>query len=199
MRATFKRLPDPAAGELHLHWWPDRKNRRGRDLTREALGCYVSRPDILRMKSGRLELRQPDWHLSVSHKHRAAAVLISAMQPVGIDLEKLTDRRYSALAGHYFHPEEANAIRTAGDPGELFYALWTRKESLAKITDKSIFKVVRSNMLGVPVSREIGAGFTGLQAYPDIIFQTAYIAPGFLLSMATSAREPAPRVARLSH
>jgi 4'-phosphopantetheinyl transferase len=73
-------------------------------------------------------------HLSVSHGREVVAAAVTALGPVGVDLEPA--RRIAALdvARRWFPEDEAAWL--AGQPdrlrGEAFLGLWTQKEAIAK-------------------------------------------------------------------
>lgn len=68
-------------------------------------------------------------HISLAHTRSASAVALSALGPVGVDLE--ADRALPAaeLARHWFSPAEADWV--ALHPKD-FLLLWTLKEAVGK-------------------------------------------------------------------
>lgn len=77
---------------------------------------------------------RPDWQLSLSHSGDWVAAALSR-QPIGIDLEdRRRPRRYTAIARHYFHPEEADALiaAPAAQQAQRFLLSWTAREAYLK-------------------------------------------------------------------
>lgn len=74
----------------------------------------------------------PDIHFNMSHCQRAAACAVS-ISPVGIDIE--SPRRVSdTLAQHVLNDDELHQMHSTDDPEREFLRLWTKKESLLKLT-----------------------------------------------------------------
>jgi 4'-phosphopantetheinyl transferase len=71
-------------------------------------------------------------HFNLSHSGDFACLAVSDSSPVGIDIEKQADEDYPALAQAAFHPAE-RAFFLLNPIAERFFALWTLKESYAKM------------------------------------------------------------------
>jgi 4'-phosphopantetheinyl transferase len=94
-------------------------------LARHALGGSL---DLLREPGGKPYL--PDGpHISLAHSRTAAAVALSTLGPVGVDLEPDRDRPTAGLARHWFTAPEAEWIALHPDD---FLPLWTLKEAVGK-------------------------------------------------------------------
>lgn len=83
------------------------------------------------------------YHAGISHTRDAAAFLLSAVAPVGVDIERLR-RPPIAVARKYFSTGELAAVEGAGDRSAAFFRLWTLKESLAKMEGEGIIGVLRN-------------------------------------------------------
>jgi len=81
----------------------------------------------------------PDIHFSLSH---SGTMVMAAFAPVcaGCDVEKIAQAN-SKIAERFFAPEEAAALRECRDEAaymDLFYRIWTRKESYIKMTGEGM-------------------------------------------------------------
>jgi 4'-phosphopantetheinyl transferase len=96
---------------------------------------------ILRAETGRepeLSLRpdgKPEWRggprFNLSHSGDFVAIALCDGAEVGIDLERVVERRdLHGLARRFFAPEEAADVEKLGL--RAFYEIWTRKEAYAK-------------------------------------------------------------------
>jgi len=83
------------------------------------------------------------YHAGSSHTGDAAAFVISAAAPVGIDIERLR-RPPMAVARKYFSSKELAAVEGAADRSVAFLRLWTLKESLAKMKGEGILESLRN-------------------------------------------------------
>lgn len=91
-------------------------------------------------RSGKPELAEPvtELRMSLSHSDGMAAVAVSAVGPVGVDVQRWRSATgLTRMAERYFPPAEAGFVaEAAADPDELarrFSTLWTRKEACAKV------------------------------------------------------------------
>ncbi|MGW4804457.1 4'-phosphopantetheinyl transferase family protein [Kitasatospora sp. NPDC004272] len=70
---------------------------------------------------------------NLSHSGAFALVALSAVRPVGVDLQRvLPHTDTAAMAARYFPPAEGRLVRAAADPAACFARLWARKEALVK-------------------------------------------------------------------
>jgi phosphopantetheinyl transferase len=82
------------------------------------------------------------YRASIAHTPGAAALLLSASVPVGIDIERLR-KAPLAVARKYFSEDEYRTVEGAPDPSAAFFRLWTRKESLAKLEGVGVLESMR--------------------------------------------------------
>jgi hypothetical protein len=90
-------------------------------------------------------LTSPSTH-SLSHSGGHAALLsASSALRVGVDLEVSQPRDVMRIARFAFHEQEVATLdaQSAGGREELFYTLWTFKESLAKALQLSLVDALR--------------------------------------------------------
>lgn len=74
----------------------------------------------------------PDMHFNMSHCRNAVACVVGR-QPVGIDIESV--RKFdNRLVRHVLNDEEYREYAESRQPDLTFAQLWTRKESLLKLT-----------------------------------------------------------------
>lgn len=97
--------------------------------------CDPDRPDWELAAEGAPQvLNQPRWHLSLSHSGDWVAAAVGS-QAIGIDIEhSLRPRRYLAIARHYFHASEADALEQGPEQQRLrrFLYQWTAREAYLK-------------------------------------------------------------------
>ena len=74
---------------------------------------------------------------NISHSHHIAVCAFSSNGPVGIDIEYPSDLHLPHLK-HNFTKPEWDAIQTDMSYPDLFYKLWTRKESIIKATGHTL-------------------------------------------------------------
>jgi 4'-phosphopantetheinyl transferase len=87
--------------------------------------------EIVYNENGKPLLPGGPW-FSLSHSGNFACLAVSAASPVGIDLELWREEDFEALGRTAFHPAELAFFREK--PGmERFFAIWTAKESYAKM------------------------------------------------------------------
>lgn len=103
---------------------------------------------ICRTPGGKPYFALRDLFFSISHAKDTVAVALSDT-PVGIDIEFIDERRdILSLSRRFFAPDEHKALsETAGSPLDDFFALWTKKEALAKITGEGLAAICRADKL----------------------------------------------------
>lgn len=78
----------------------------------------------------------PDIHFNISHCDRAVVCFLSD-KPVGIDVESI--RKFDKeLAEYILNPEEFESILKSYNPSLAFTIIWTRKESLCKLSGQGL-------------------------------------------------------------
>ena len=78
---------------------------------------------------------QPGIFFNISHCRKAVACAVSD-RPVGIDIEAV---QYDAdLCEMVLNPREKEAVGMSAEPSVCFSELWTRKESLLKLTGEGV-------------------------------------------------------------
>lgn len=133
--------PERRAAILRYRSERDRaRSAVGEALTRLALSRRVGVPPqslpIFRTPEGKPVLAGgPCFNLS--HSGNAVA-LASEDRPVGIDVEKIEETDFSAIAERYFTERERAQIAHADFPLAEFYRLWTARESALKRLGRGI-------------------------------------------------------------
>lgn len=135
------------------------------DKSRTDRGRYPETADSLtvyRTPEGKPELTAHGLSVSVSNTKKLWLCLI-ADSACGLDYQDIGTRtafQLEKLAGRFFLPEEADAVKNKGK--REFYRIWTRKESLGKLLGKGMFPA-----FPMPVLRDAEAyGFQDVQI-PD--------------------------------
>lgn len=81
-------------------------------------------------------------YVSISHSGDHVAVCRNDDVPVGIDIEKMTDRNFNKIANRFFCGKELE-IFNENPTAETFYEIWTRKEAYSKILGTGVSEVVK--------------------------------------------------------
>ena len=121
-----------------------RRSISSADFLRKILSDQygISVTEIKRTKNGKPYIENDRVFFSISHSHELLTIALSE-NPVGIDIEKISERKaYHALYNRLTEEEKREIQST-----ENFFRLWTKKESFIKLN-----------------------GLT-LSAYPDISIQ----------------------------
>lgn len=70
-------------------------------------------------------------HFNISHSGDWCVCAVARV-PVGIDIQRMDEVRFGAIARRYFQPEEQLQYERAEDRKRMFYTLWTKREALGK-------------------------------------------------------------------
>ncbi len=103
----------------------------------------VKKLNVGKTSSGKPVIVSPKgWFYNISHSNDLGICAIGSME-LGIDLEYIKKKRdYLSIAETWFTADEYKKINTPGKKGrELFYHLWTRKESVIKQKGKSVWNM----------------------------------------------------------
>lgn len=92
------------------------------------------REEITYNEAGKPEL-QNDYHITISHSSRLAAVLLSE-QPTGIDIEQL-NRNTEKVATRFLSEQENNHVQCTSNPPLTRLLYWCAKEALFKCSPLS--------------------------------------------------------------
>lgn len=148
------------------------------DMLREHFGLEGC-PEFSYDGHGKPYFREyPEIFFNISHCHRGIACAVMD-RPVGIDIEEI--QFDESLAKAIFNPEELEAVGSTDEPAVKFTELWTRKESLLKLTGEGLrddMKDVLSDADEVAFTTEINrpAGYvysTAIWTAPEISSRTA--------------------------
>jgi 4'-phosphopantetheinyl transferase len=117
-----------------------------RGVLRALLGCYLRRhpgsfgfgynPYGKPHLAGDLEVR-----FSTSHSHGLVLLAFARGREVGVDIERVrADLGLEGIAARCFSPREVATLHSLrnGQRERAFFALWTRKEALAKAEGKGL-------------------------------------------------------------
>ena len=111
-------------------------------------------------KSGKPAFRElPELQFNLSHSGTKVLGAFSN-RPVGCDIEQLAEANL-AVAKRFFAPMEYERLLHTGDRAELFFRIWTAKESFLKCTGEGLTRPPESVCLhfGETVSVETAPGF----------------------------------------
>ena len=79
---------------------------------------------------------RPDIHFSLSHCAAGVACAVDT-RPIGVDIERVRPFN-DELAAYVFNEQELEMVRHAANPALFFTILWTKKESLLKLTGEGL-------------------------------------------------------------
>lgn len=116
-------------------------------------------------KHGKLQFKDLDYSISVTHSGLYSGVIISKNHYVGIDIEKLGDR-INLLADKFLSDKEKEFLPEQ-DQYRYLTILWSAKESLFKLFGKSNV-LFDKNIILDPFKLKIKGQFTGHIKLNDI-------------------------------
>ena len=133
---------------------------------------------ICRTPGGKPYFASRDLFFSISHAKDTVAVALSDT-PVGIDIEFIDGRRdILSLSRRFFAPDEHNAISESNSPLDDFFALWTKKEALAKITGEGLAAICRADGLDESYSFSLfSLNVSGNRAYISVCREKGDLMP----------------------
>jgi len=104
----------------------------------QHLGRTVTPEEVIRASWKKPYLADGSVQFSVTHSNNIWMVCLAPF-PVGLDLQYRKDTYDPRVAQRWFHPEEAELLRTCdGDPCTMFHQIWCARESYAKYTGLGI-------------------------------------------------------------
>lgn len=104
-------------------------------LIRDVLAKHgKSQQDIVISDNGRPTVEGMDFNVSHSGSY---VIIVTSDSCVGCDIEHIRNRNYS-VAKRYFATEEIAWIDNANNKDEVFYRIWTARESYSKSTGEGI-------------------------------------------------------------
>ena len=90
---------------------------------------------IAYLPSGKPYLKEDERHISISHTRGYAAVAISGMNPIGLDIEQRTDK-VLRVQHKFLSPEERPFLPSGEGNVEALLVIWTAKEAMFKLVDR---------------------------------------------------------------
>lgn len=128
--------------EYTIYMYPaDRERPSTEELLRRCAADYAPGADcreIARTPAGKPWFPRAPWlHCSVTHSG-GWWLAAFARRPIGLDLQIHRPCDARRLARRFFHPREAEWLEEEGRTLEDFFAVWTAKESYAKLTGRGI-------------------------------------------------------------
>lgn len=103
--------------------------------------------EIIRPKNTKPFIKNGPF-FNVSHSDNNLCIAISFENPIGLDIEKMNSQmHYQSIIKNFFSKADQKIIKTAHNPIETFFELWTQKESFIKLIGKSIMSPEFKNHL----------------------------------------------------
>ncbi len=142
----------------------------------------VACPVILRGEKEKPYLKEvPDFCFNLSHSGEKVVLAVAEL-PVGVDVEKVVPREFSAVAARCFSIEEQKKIAASKAPLLEFYRVWTARESAVKRRGEGA-----AAMRGLRLADERVRSFS-IEGERILPFAEC-AAPEYLLSVCTSEGE----------
>lgn len=101
--------------------------------------------------NGKPDFDYGDLHFNLSHSGEYVCCAVSE-EKIGIDIQEMRPLRNLNVAERFFSDYEYDRIVKCGDDTEkarIFYSIWVRKESYAKLTGEGIASIVEKNIYNV--------------------------------------------------
>ena len=123
----------PKGDSAKIQGFTNVNRRREMLATRQCLKVFFGEqmPEIAYLPNGCPVLNN-GYHISVSHTRNLAAIAVSKIHTVGIDIEIRRDR-IARIAGKFVNEQEEKFVPTEGRSDYLL-ALWGAKECVVKLT-----------------------------------------------------------------
>jgi phosphopantetheinyl transferase len=117
------------------------------DLLTKRIGLGGDDLTIIREKNGKPRFASLPYCFSITHSRDLCAVALSD-RSVGIDLEFIdTSRNVEALSKRFFSADEHSRLLASENALEDFFALWVKKEALAKLSGEGLAYICRGQSL----------------------------------------------------
>ena len=186
-------LPGPSA----VHVWdvalPAARAVPLRELLAGYLGCAPGDVELEAGPQGKPRLRDPAGpRFSVTHSGLRALVAVTREREVGIDLERVRERRnVEALARRWFSERERRHVdaRPESDRLAAFYRVWTLKEACVKANGAGLQALTATDVLR-PGPRWSATADGAWSA------RTVEAGDGWAAAVAVEGGSPRPRVVR---
>lgn len=117
-----------------------------RALVRKVLAHYTDKPstslEFARREQGKPYLANTPSpiYFNVSHSGSFAALAVTTLGEIGVDIETIRPQKFLAIAKRFFHTDELTQLLKTPEPEQalLFFKLWTLKEAFFKATGGGI-------------------------------------------------------------
>jgi len=128
--------------------WQSKQSRLlGKHLLRIALGRYFDDPKSILSAIQFDPYNRPfipgDIDFNISHSGNRIIVAICKGARIGIDIEKIRPLDVMKFK-NYLQPEEVTQLQKSDNPLNLFFELWTKKESIIKADGRGLFKTIKN-------------------------------------------------------
>ena len=170
-----------------------------RALVRNVLAYYTNLPssslEFARKEHGKPFLSNTPYpiYFNLSHSGNYAALAVTTLGEIGIDIESIRARNLLAIAERYFHANELQQLLVTPEAERepLFFKLWTLKEAFFKATgggissglDKAVFDLSETH-----IQARFAAELNVKEH--EWRFQQVFISPTTLCALALHTHQP---------
>ncbi len=124
----------------HIEIWTMEGNgtskRENERLTSRKLLTHILQKDAVVNYDEHGKPHVDNHHISIAHTGEYVGVIASKTYVVGVDLERIRERRIDELAEKFMDADELDRLKEAAEQIKYFYLVWGAKEVLYKIYGK---------------------------------------------------------------
>ena len=155
-----------------------------------ALEMGIQGTDIAYLPSGKPYIINSSQSISISHTKNYVAVMLSAHERIGVDLEHSSER-VRKIRHKFMHPHEESRLKQTCNPMDETVALllhWCAKEALFKAVPEDAVDFAQELRIREFPILEISGRFEGTFLRTGMEFQIDYrVEPDFVLTCSFSA------------
>jgi 4'-phosphopantetheinyl transferase len=140
---------------------------------------------------GRPMLPGTGLHASITHSGDLVGLALTALAPVGLDVERISDVDIEGLSRLVLHPDEK-----APDP-DAFFTFWTRKEAVVKATGDGLGAPLAQVRVSEPAEPPELLAYPDRAAPPAAYLADLHPADGYRAALAVLSAAPVAVTERL--
>ncbi len=141
----------------------DREHIAGIELCKAMIKKYFGEEcgDFCFNDNGKPFINKEGIFFNISHSKGRVVCAVSD-KPVGIDIEKLTEKTDTDIknfAKRYFVENEISLLEKEDFSAEVFYTIWTKKEAYSKMLGSALSKNLKIDTTALPIDTYTGDGY----------------------------------------